>query len=49
MSQGRVGSVFSESAYQDANHDMIALPQDISIEGSLDQGIELAPGEIIIQ
>jgi len=28
---------------------MIALPEDISIEGSLDQGIELAPGEIIIQ
>ncbi|MFM9065121.1 MAG: hypothetical protein ACKOOI_19095 [Pirellula sp.] len=49
MSQGRVGSVFSESAYENANHDMIALPEDILVEGSIDQSIELAPGEIIIQ
>ena len=55
MRHGRVGSVLSESAFNSTDRDMgdmsemVVMPEEILMEGSLDPSIELAPGEIIIQ
>jgi hypothetical protein len=49
MRHGRVGSPLSESAYAHGDHQVVGFPESVLSEEILDEGMDLGPGEIIIQ